>query len=242
MYKKTFFIITESSAAAKRRDIKKKKKKIPSQLISFDEDYSRPDQGDARSPLYHSAPTTCLSSPAPTTANSTPFSDRLEKYAHLKELEQAKNVLKSSKNAEEGASVAKSVGMGNVSGKPLEGPSPLEDNEVFEDSSLEKESGIVFDDDSFHEPSYQQLFENILPKQADVSPESVGNNTSATNVGSNNVPVTRPQRPNSIYNQETGSYKSNQSNLSGDSFPSRLLILILFSEQILSMNKLFLFT
>ncbi|XP_063844275.1 sorting nexin-29-like [Scylla paramamosain] len=213
----------ESSTAAKRRDIKKKKKKVPSQLISFDDDYSRPDQGDVRSPLYHSAPTTCLSSPAPTTANSTPFSDRLEKYAHLRELEQAKKVLDSSKDAE--ASVEGPKEMGNVSTKPVrEAPSPLQDCEVLDDgSSLGKERSHTFDDDSFHslhEPSYQQLFENILPKQTDASPESNGNNTTENTIASNSVPITKPQRPNSIYNQETGSYKSNQSNLSGDSFPS----------------------
>ena len=223
-----FSITTESSTAAKRREIKRKKKKVPSQLISFDDDYSRPEQGDVRSPLYHSAPTTCLSSPAPTTANTSPFTDRLEKYAHLRELEQAKKALDLSKDAE--ASVGETKGMGNVNTKTeREAPSPLQDCEVFDDgSSLGKERALTFDDDSFHglhEPSYQQLFENILPKHTDASPESNGNNTIENTIASSCIPVTKPQRPNSIYNQETGSYKSNQSNLSGDSFPSRLVSL-----------------
>lgn len=214
---------TESSAAAKRRDIRKKKKKIPSQLISFDDDYSRPDQADVRSPLYHSAPTTCLSSPAPNTASSTPFADRLEKYAHLQELEHAKKALKSTGKAESQSQegVEKSKGMGNVSGTSVkETMSPLQDCEEFENRGLNAKKSFTFDDDSLHEPSYQQLFENILPKQIDFLPESNGNITSENNMGPNNAPVTKPQRPNSIYNQETGSFKSNQSNLSADSFPS----------------------
>ncbi|KAG0727048.1 Sorting nexin-29 [Chionoecetes opilio] len=213
-------IPTESTAAAKRRDIKKKKKKIPSQLISFDEDYSRPEGGEARSPLYHSAPTTCLSSPAPSTAHATPFRDRLDKYARLQELEQAKQALDSSRGPGEG--VGASRGMGSVGGRPLgEASSPLQDCDVFERTKRhEKDERYTFDDDSLHEPSYQQLFENILPKQTDASPEDSGGNTSENNTGTSQVPVTRPQRPNSIYNQETGSYKSNLSNLSGDSFPS----------------------
>lgn len=112
-------------------------------------------------------------------------------------------------------------GMGNSSGKSLKETSPLQDSEDLEDRALNAEKSFTFDDDSLHDHSYHQLFENILPKQTDLSPESNGNNTSDNNAGSNNVPITKPQRPNSIYNQETGSYKSNQSNLSADSFPSR---------------------
>lgn len=226
--KKYFLCTAESSAAAKRRDIRKKKKKIPSQLISFDDDYSRPDQADVRSPLYHSAPTTCLSSPAPTTASSTPFADRLEKYAHLQELEHAKKALKSAGKAESQSQegVERSKGMGNVSGTSVkETVSPLQDCEEFENRGLDAQKSFTFDEDSMHESSYQQLFENILPKQIDFLPESNGNITSENSMGPNNAPITKPQRPNSIYNQETGSYKSNQSNLSADSFPSRLVSL-----------------
>lgn len=177
-----------------------------------------------RSPLYHSAPTTCLSSPAPTTASSTPFADRLEKYAHLQELEHAKKALKSAGKAEiqsqEG--VERLKGMGNVSGTSMkETVSPLQDSEEFENRGLDAQKSFTFDDDSLHESSYQQLFENILPKQIDLLPESNGNVTTENNMGPNSAPATKPQRPNSIYNQETGSYKSNQSNLSADSFPSR---------------------
>ena len=116
--------------------------------------------------------------------------------------------------------------MGSVSSKGVrEVPNPLEDNEVLDNSSLRKETDYTYDDDSLHGPSYQQLFENILPKQIDVLPETNGNNISEVTMGANSVPVAKPQRPNSIYNQETGSYNSNQSNLSGDSFPSRLIFL-----------------
>lgn len=144
-------------------------------------------------------------------------------------------MLKSSEKVESNdqEGVERLKGMGNVNEKSLkETVTPLRDSEEFENRVLDTQKSFTFEDDSLHESSYHQLFENILPKQTDFSPESNGNNTNENNTGSNNVPVTKPQRPNSIYNQETGSYKSNQSNLSADSFPSRLVLLQLLTSHV----------
>ncbi|XP_069192024.1 sorting nexin-29 [Procambarus clarkii] len=214
-----------NAVVPRKRDLRRRKKKIPSQLISFDEDLSRPDRPDVNSPLYHSAPTTCLSSPAPTTAGSTPYADRLESLAHLRELQQAKQVLKS---ANESSNSQKNHSrnyqeMGNSSeklGAENEIVSPIQDTDGLETSHITIGKNATYDDESLNEPSYHQLFENILTKKHDESFDTSGTILNGNNSASGNLPLLKSQRPNNLYDQETGSYKSSQSNLSGDSFPS----------------------
>ncbi|KAG7169563.1 Sorting nexin-29-like [Homarus americanus] len=214
---------TVNPVVLRKRDLRRKKKKIPSHLISFDDDLSRPDRPDVNSPLYHSAPTTCLSSPAPTTANSTPYADRLEKLAQLRELQQAKEVLKSTNETSERQKSLPRANeeMGNTNdAEKTEIRSPLQDSDDLESSLHIPDKNVLYDDESLHEPSYHQLFDNILPKQFDDSYESGESNLNASNTSVGNLPIVKPQRPRSFYDQETGSYKSSQSNLSADSFPS----------------------
>lgn len=209
----------------RKRDLRRKKKKIPSQLISFDDEFSRPDRPDINSPLYHSAPTTCLSSPSPTTAGSTPYADRLEKLVHLQGLQQAKEALKSASGTSDGQKIhcRTDQKMGNADEK-LKGESGCESPhnacDSLESSLHVYEKNAIYDDESLKESSYHQLFENILPKELDYTPENSKNNVNAGITSIVNSPVMKTQRPNSLYDQETGSYKSSQSNLSADSFPS----------------------
>ncbi|XP_063603725.1 sorting nexin-29-like isoform X1 [Penaeus indicus] len=208
-----------SSSAIRKRELRKKKKKIPSQLISFDDELSRPDRPDVNSPLYHSAPTTCLSSPAPTTAGSTPYADRLEKLVHLRELQQAKEALKTADSVSPETPTKSTKNMGNTgikTAKETEGQASMHDSDL-ESSFHSTDSKMKYDGESLNEPSYQQLFENILPKCSDNPSEGFSNSSA---IVSTVVPQPKPQRPNSLYDQETGSYKSSQSNLSADSLAS----------------------
>ncbi|XP_042893596.1 sorting nexin-29-like isoform X2 [Penaeus japonicus] len=208
-----------SASAIRKRELRKKKKKIPSQLISFDDELSRPDRPDVNSPLYHSAPTTCLSSPAPTTAGSTPYADRLEKLVHLRELQQAKEALKTSDSISPDTPTKSSKSMGNAgikAARETEGQASMQDSDL-ESSFHSTESKMKYDGESLNEPSYQQLFENILPKCLDNPSECFPNSGAIVSTA---VPQPKPQRPNSLYDQETGSYKSSQSNLSADSLAS----------------------
>ncbi|XP_053642000.1 sorting nexin-29 isoform X2 [Cherax quadricarinatus] len=216
---------TSGSLVSRKRDLRRRRKKIPSQLISFDDDLSRPDRPDVNSPLYHSAPTTCLSSPAPTTAASTPYADRLERLVHLHELQQNKEILKSVSEFSNGQkSLPRTYcEMGNNSEKLRvedEIGSPLQDTDNLETSLPAINKNITYDDESLNEPSYQQLFENILPKKLDESSENSENILNDSNTATANMPLLKSQRPNSLYDQETGSYKSSQSNFSAESFPS----------------------
>lgn len=244
------------SSGGKKRELRKKRRKIPSQLISFDDDFSRPEEGQSdvittSSPLYHSAPTTCLSSPSPAnSASATPYADRLEKLVHLRELQLAKEALKTSSKEPPGLDANSSEGLVPKSGKLGEKEGNFADlGEMGNSNSGEKRveeclkthdscddlsvnlhhvsDKNYYDDDSLEGSSYNQLFESLLPTDP-ISTELVNKSESS--------PLTSPlatapqpftqvkqqhQRPNSLYDQETGSYKSNQSNLSADSFPSR---------------------
>lgn len=218
--------ITGYPIVVKKRDLRRRKKKIPSQLISFDDEFSRPDRPDVNSPLYHSAPTTCLSSPAPTTAGSTPYADRLEKLVHLQGLQQAKEALKSASEPSDSqkSQYRTDQKMGNNNEK-LEVESgcgsPLNDCDNLESSLHICDKNATYDDESLKEPSYHQLFENILPKELHHSSENSRNNVNGSNTSVVNSPAMKTQRPSSLQDQETGSYKSSQSNISADSFPSR---------------------
>lgn len=246
------------SSGGKKRELRKKRRKIPSQLISFDDDFSRPEEGQSdvittSSPLYHSAPTTCLSSPSPAnSASATPYADRLEKLVHLRELQLAKEALKTSSSKEPpNLDADSSEGLVPKSGKLGEKErNSAEPGEMGNSNSGEKSveeclktlddscddlsvnlhhvgDKNYYDDDSLEGSSYNQLFESLLPTDP-ISTELMSKRESS--------PLTSPlatapqpftlvkqqqQRPNSLYDQETGSYKSNQSNLSADSFPSR---------------------
>lgn len=216
-------------AIIRKRDLRRKKKKIPSQLISFDDDLSRTDGPDVNSPLYHSAPTTCLSSPAPTSADKTPYADRLEKLAHLQELQLAKEALKSASKSPSNKSPSGqseiSEDMGNAEGKMKTGSevvSPLEDCDDDLQYSLRiSGKSATYDDESFNEASFQNLFEKNFPQSLEQTPENNKCNVDDGNGTSSMLPQTRAQRPSSLYDQENGSQKSSQSNLSADSFPSR---------------------
>ncbi|KAK3857060.1 hypothetical protein Pcinc_036671 [Petrolisthes cinctipes] len=247
------------SSCGKKRELRKKRRKIPSQLISFDDDFSRPEEGQSdvittSSPLYHSAPTTCLSSPSPANpASATPYADRLEKLVHLRELQLAKEALKSSssrkgppasdadsseglvpksrKPEEEERICTEPEEMGNSNSgektKVEECLKTLDDNCDVLSINLHHDDKNYYDGDSLEGSSYNQLFESLLPidpistqlvNKSERSPLTSPLTTAAPQ------PITQvrhqQQRPNSLYDQETGSYKSNQSNLSADSFPS----------------------
>lgn len=61
----------------KKREFKRRKKKVPSQLVSFDEDLSGSRGESPQSPLgIHSAPSTCLNSPA-FSSQATPYANSL---------------------------------------------------------------------------------------------------------------------------------------------------------------------
>ncbi|KAK7078542.1 Sorting nexin-29 [Halocaridina rubra] len=215
-----------SASNIRKRVLKKRKKKIPSQLISFDDDLSRPDHFDVNSPLYHSAPTTCLSSPAPTTGNSTPYADRLEKLVRLQELQQAKEALKSSSDYSgntKGISKA-SDKMENTHTVVLS--QKVGDNVVeglicdIEGSVSIGEKSDKFESESGQGSRNQHFFENTLPKHSSGSPDILHCSAVGSCLPVGNVHVAKPQRPNNLYEQETGSYKSSQSNISADSLPS----------------------
>ena len=203
--------------------MKRRKKKIPSQLISFDDDLSRPEFPDVNSPLYHSAPTTCLSSPSPTTGGATPYADRLEKLVHLQELQQAKEALKSS---EENSVRSDNCDLGDerMGNTAVRLKSEAAEHKATAGLDLEgaisiEENVGKYDDESLNEACYQEIYERILPKHSNVSLES-DNNTHDNNSLSF-VPVPKSRRPSNLYDQqETGSYRSSQSNISANSFPS----------------------
>ncbi|XP_066961541.1 sorting nexin-29 [Macrobrachium rosenbergii] len=213
-----------NSAVVRKRELKRRKKKIPSQLISFDDDLSRPDLPDVNSPLYHSAPTTCLSSPAPTTGGTTPYADRLEKLVHLQGLQQAKEVLKlSNENSitvENSALPDEKMGNSNTKLKSQ----ALEDNSTSGLTDLEgavsiEDKSIKYNDETVNETNLKHLYEQLLPGHSSLSPESDTNNTHDHNALSS-VPVPKSRRPSNLYDQESGSYRSSQSNISADSYPS----------------------
>lgn len=110
--------------------------------------------------------------------------------------------------------------MGNTgikNAREIEGQPTMHDSDL-ESSFHSTDSKMKYDGESLNEPSYQQLFENILPKCSDNPSEGFSNSSA---IVSTVVPQPKPQRPNSLYDQETGSYKSSQSNLSADSLASR---------------------
>lgn len=214
---------------ARKRDLRRRKKKIPAQLISFDDELSRPEVPDIKSPLYHSAPTTCLSSPAPTTAGTTPYADRLNKLAQLQELQLAKEALKSASHSPcdqtDHSRVSQKMGNAADKAKSRDGVrSPLQDCDELDSNLCINEKNATYDDESLKEPTFQNLFENIFPKPLDHLPENSGGSVDDSSVAAGPIPLTKSQRPSSLYDQENGSQKSSQSNLSGDSFPLRYVM------------------
>ena len=69
----------------KKRDFKRRKKKVPSQLVSFDEDSGASRGESPQSPIWvQSAPTTCLNSPA-LSSHATPYANSLSTLSSTSE-------------------------------------------------------------------------------------------------------------------------------------------------------------
>ncbi|CAL4148643.1 unnamed protein product, partial [Meganyctiphanes norvegica] len=190
--------VSDVPPTSRKREMKKRKKKIPSQLVSFDEE-ELPREGSAvpsalNSPLYHSAPTTCLSSPAPNTGGSaTPMADKLHKLVCQRELEQAKEALKKQKKKN----------------------SPKVDDVVACDLVSKNNDSAGLEESLEDNTPYHQLLEKVLP----TSPTEKSS-TSKIWEGSQNLLVPDGGKEGGSLDFDASSYKSNVSNLSLDSYQS----------------------
>lgn len=199
-------------------------------MVSFDEDVlGQQSLPGVSSPLYHSAPTTCLNSPAPTTGSSTPYADKFNKIAILEKSKEPK----SSQSPKKKNDAVDSNSDMSVRRKVKEiSKNPFEDEDDESESIQESPS---------EEQSYNEVLENLLAMQNEqfgkpLTSSSFGfensNLSYNSNVPNNDIAPSITikskietdviSRPNTLHNEhESGSYKSSLSNFSGESHHSR---------------------
>ncbi|XP_076063088.1 sorting nexin-29-like isoform X2 [Oratosquilla oratoria] len=190
--------VGEDSNSSKKKEHRRKKKKVPSQLVSFDEeDLGSIEQPAVHSPLYHSAPTTCLNSPAPTLPpSSTPYADRLDKLAQQE-------------------------------GPKLHHNFSTESLDLNKDTISNQTSNM--NDESYREgnpsvePSYFEVLDQLISQQQPTKAQLQEESQETEGSGDAEVKAATLSGLVNLVNtteQDTASYKSSISNLSGESYSS----------------------